>query len=217
MFVAVVARLDAGTDTSRRGRPSAALFGVIRDRHVICKPTCETLIAGPPPRTRGSRRRHQQQQQQADRPRRSRILVVTGLPYLEQNDLSGIAKHKPAFRELEPVFRDAVAARCYERRPSMSMSRGRAPTCTSWICSARQQATAGCRRSLTARRGISDTLAFARGCREKAWRFRCGWARGGGRAPPARDCPRSAGRGGDLVAVELCEVVGGSGDQSPFG
>jgi hypothetical protein len=29
--------------------------------------------------------------------------------YLDQNYLSGIAKHKPAFRELEPVLRDAVA------------------------------------------------------------------------------------------------------------
>jgi hypothetical protein len=30
--------------------------------------------------------------------------------YLDQNYLSGFAKHKPAFRELEPVLRDAVAA-----------------------------------------------------------------------------------------------------------
>jgi len=29
--------------------------------------------------------------------------------YLDQNYLSGIAKRKPAFRELEPVLRDAVA------------------------------------------------------------------------------------------------------------
>lgn len=29
--------------------------------------------------------------------------------YLDQNYLSGIAKHKPRFRELEPVLRDAVA------------------------------------------------------------------------------------------------------------
>lgn len=29
--------------------------------------------------------------------------------YLDQNYLSGIAKHKPGFRELEPVLRDAVA------------------------------------------------------------------------------------------------------------
>ncbi len=28
--------------------------------------------------------------------------------YLDQNYLSGIAKHKPAFRELEPVLREAV-------------------------------------------------------------------------------------------------------------
>jgi hypothetical protein len=31
------------------------------------------------------------------------------LLYLDQNYLSGIAKHKPAFRELEPVLRAAVA------------------------------------------------------------------------------------------------------------
>jgi hypothetical protein len=31
------------------------------------------------------------------------------LLYLDQNYLSGIAKRKPAFRELEPVLRDAVA------------------------------------------------------------------------------------------------------------
>lgn len=31
------------------------------------------------------------------------------LLYLDQNYLSGIAKHKPAFLELEPVLRDAVA------------------------------------------------------------------------------------------------------------
>jgi predicted nucleic acid-binding protein len=31
------------------------------------------------------------------------------LLYLDQNYLSGIAKQKPAFRELEPVLRDAVA------------------------------------------------------------------------------------------------------------
>ena len=30
------------------------------------------------------------------------------LLYLDQNYLSGIAKRKPAFRELEPVLRDAV-------------------------------------------------------------------------------------------------------------
>lgn len=29
--------------------------------------------------------------------------------YLDQNYLSGIVKHKPAFRELEPVLRDAVS------------------------------------------------------------------------------------------------------------
>lgn len=33
------------------------------------------------------------------------------LLYLDQNYLSGIAKHKPGFRELEPVLRDAVARR----------------------------------------------------------------------------------------------------------
>ena len=31
--------------------------------------------------------------------------------YLDQNYLSGIAKHKPGFRELEPVLRDAVTRR----------------------------------------------------------------------------------------------------------
>jgi hypothetical protein len=31
------------------------------------------------------------------------------LLYLDQNYLSGMAKRKPAFRELEPVLRDAVA------------------------------------------------------------------------------------------------------------
>ena len=31
------------------------------------------------------------------------------LLYLDQNYLSGIAKHKPAFRELEPVLREAIA------------------------------------------------------------------------------------------------------------
>jgi hypothetical protein len=36
---------------------------------------------------------------------------VTRLLYLDQNYLSGIAKRKPAFRELEPVLRDAVARR----------------------------------------------------------------------------------------------------------
>jgi hypothetical protein len=36
--------------------------------------------------------------------------VVTRLLYLDQNYLSGIAKGKPAFRELEPVLRAAVAA-----------------------------------------------------------------------------------------------------------
>jgi hypothetical protein len=34
---------------------------------------------------------------------------VTPLLYLDQNYLSGIAKRKPAFRELEPVLRAAVA------------------------------------------------------------------------------------------------------------
>jgi hypothetical protein len=34
------------------------------------------------------------------------------LLYLDQNYLSGIAKRKPAFRELEPVLRDAVARDC---------------------------------------------------------------------------------------------------------
>jgi hypothetical protein len=34
---------------------------------------------------------------------------VTRLLYLDQNYLSGIAKRKPAFRELEPVLRAAVA------------------------------------------------------------------------------------------------------------
>jgi hypothetical protein len=42
--------------------------------------------------------------------------VVAGLPvprllYLDQNHLSGIVKGKPAFRELEPALRAAVAAR----------------------------------------------------------------------------------------------------------
>jgi hypothetical protein len=35
---------------------------------------------------------------------------VALLLYLDQNYLSGIAKRKPAFRELEPVLREAVAA-----------------------------------------------------------------------------------------------------------
>jgi hypothetical protein len=35
--------------------------------------------------------------------------VAAPLLYLDQNYLSGIAKRKPAFRELEPVLRDAVA------------------------------------------------------------------------------------------------------------
>jgi hypothetical protein len=35
---------------------------------------------------------------------------MTLLLYLDQNYLSGIAKRKPAFRELEPVLRAAVAA-----------------------------------------------------------------------------------------------------------
>jgi hypothetical protein len=34
---------------------------------------------------------------------------VSPLLYLDQNYLSGIAKHKPAFHELEPVLREAVA------------------------------------------------------------------------------------------------------------
>jgi hypothetical protein len=34
---------------------------------------------------------------------------VTSLLYLDQNYLSGIVKRKPAFRELEPVLREAVA------------------------------------------------------------------------------------------------------------
>jgi hypothetical protein len=34
--------------------------------------------------------------------------VATPLLYLDQNYLSGIAKRKPAFRELEPVLREAV-------------------------------------------------------------------------------------------------------------
>ena len=34
--------------------------------------------------------------------------------YLDQNYLSGIAKRKPAFRELEPVLREAVARRAVE-------------------------------------------------------------------------------------------------------
>jgi hypothetical protein len=36
---------------------------------------------------------------------------VTPLLYLDQNYLSGIAKRKPAFRELEPALRAAVARR----------------------------------------------------------------------------------------------------------
>jgi hypothetical protein len=35
--------------------------------------------------------------------------VAATLLYLDQNYLSGIAKRKPAFRELEPVLREAVA------------------------------------------------------------------------------------------------------------
>ncbi|HEY2937649.1 MAG TPA: hypothetical protein VGJ25_13680 [Gaiellaceae bacterium] len=34
---------------------------------------------------------------------------MTSLLYLDQNYLSGIVKRKPAFRELEPVLREAVA------------------------------------------------------------------------------------------------------------
>lgn len=40
---------------------------------------------------------------------RTTILAVSPLLYLDQNYLSGIAKHKPAFHELEPVLREAVA------------------------------------------------------------------------------------------------------------
>lgn len=36
-------------------------------------------------------------------------MAVTRLLYLDQNYLSGIAKQKPAFRELEPVLRAAVS------------------------------------------------------------------------------------------------------------
>jgi hypothetical protein len=36
--------------------------------------------------------------------------VAPPLLYLDQNYLSGIAKRKPAFRELEPVLREAVAS-----------------------------------------------------------------------------------------------------------
>src|SRR5919204_2638861 len=37
------------------------------------------------------------------------IAAVTPALYLDQNYLSGIVKRKPAFRELEPVLREAVA------------------------------------------------------------------------------------------------------------
>jgi hypothetical protein len=40
---------------------------------------------------------------------RWRIIVVSRRLYLDQNYLSGIAKRKPGFRELEPVLRHAVA------------------------------------------------------------------------------------------------------------
>src|SRR5919109_1822108 len=41
---------------------------------------------------------------------RAAIRGAAVLLYLDQNYLSGIAKRKPAFRELEPVLRQAVAS-----------------------------------------------------------------------------------------------------------
>lgn len=58
---------------------------------------------------------------------------MTGLLYTDQNYLSGIAKHKPAFRELEPVSRDDVARGAVIVLGSAVHEResGRAPTCSS--------------------------------------------------------------------------------------
>jgi hypothetical protein len=48
----------------------------------------------------------------------ARVQTFGGMPatllYLDQNYLSGIAKRKPAFRDLEPVLREAVAARAVQ-------------------------------------------------------------------------------------------------------
>jgi hypothetical protein len=49
------------------------------------------------------------------------------LLYLDQNYLSGIAKHKPAFRELEPVLRAAVEARAVAVAESAVHERESAP------------------------------------------------------------------------------------------
>ena len=53
--------------------------------------------------------------------------VVTRLLYLDQNYLSGIAKGKPAFRELEPVLRAAVAAGTVAAVESVVHARESAP------------------------------------------------------------------------------------------
>lgn len=47
------------------------------------------------------------------------------LLYLGQNDPSGMAKRKPAFRELEPVLRDAARRGSGPHPPRIQLGRGR--------------------------------------------------------------------------------------------
>jgi hypothetical protein len=50
-------------------------------------------------------------------------LTAAATLYLDQNYLSGIAKRKPAFAELEPVLREAVANGTLEVLESKTGSR----------------------------------------------------------------------------------------------
>src|ERR1035441_5541429 len=103
-----------------------------------------------------------------------------------------------------PQHRDFVACPARSLRSRRRTPRGLQPTGVPTSRKAKQAALE------------PRALGTGRGCREKVLTVRAAGGPSGERAQPAGDCLRSAGRGGDLVAVELREVVG-RGDQPPFG
>lgn len=110
------------------------------------------------------------------------------LLYLDQNDLSGIAKRKPGFRELEPVLRAAVAARAVAVPESMAHTEESAPRPDLGLLELVRELSGGRR------------LDESRGLREREIEARLA-------ATIAREHPERRARASDVVDLRMLTVV----------
>jgi hypothetical protein len=113
---------------------------------------------------------------------------MADLLYLDQNYLSGIAKRKPAFRELEPVLREAVAAGVVAVPESVAHEEESAPRPDLGLLELLRSFSGGLR------------LDEERGAAERGIEARLG-------AAIAREHPERRGRESDAVDLRVLAVV----------